>query len=573
MFRSLAQPVRARPAGRTPPGTCGRVATALRAVALAALGVPAAEAAAQGILPPPPVPAGNPLTPQKALLGKALFWDEQLSSSRSVACGTCHVFASGGSDPRTAAATHPGPDGAFGTPDDLHGSPGVSRHDASGALVGSLLFGAAPQATARKAQSPINAAYGVELFWDGRASDTFRDPVTGAIVLPTGGALESQIAGPPVDAVEMSHLGRTWSDIAADIAPLQPLALADRLPAPLQAFVQGQTYAQLFQQVFGSPGVTPVRIVFAIASYERTLVSDQSPFDLHLAGRGQLGPSAAAGLFEFQGLCMSCHTDIAATVLNTGPVLHDYRNVGVRPLAEDLGRAAITNVPQDSGKFRVPGLRNVALRAPYFHTGGMATLADVIDFYARGGDFHQNQDVLVGSIPGQVSAQDIVDLLAFLDSLTDPRVAAEQPPFDRPRLWSEGAHVPAVFGAGTPGTGGRVPRAVAPVPPFAGNARFTVGLDRVPAGLVHFVAFDTAARTAPFVVLGQNVWLLLTSDFALVGRGLTAGTGADGIGSFTFAIPPGPGLVGVQVYGQWLVGDPQGPSGLSVSDAFSLAVF
>jgi cytochrome c peroxidase len=539
------------------------------AIAGALLG---ATLTAQGILPPPPVPAGNPLTPARSLLGKALFWDEQLSSSRSVACGTCHVFATGGSDPRAVPALHPGPDGQSGTPDDVHGSPGVVRHDAQGRFTGAPTFGIRAQVTGRKAPAPINAGYHVATFWDGRAGDVFRDPVTGAVVLPSGGALESQIAGPPVNDVEMSHVGRSWTDIATDLAPLRPLALADQVPAALQAFVQGHTYASLFAQVFGSPGVTPVRIVFAIASYERTLVSDQSPFDRFLAGQGTLTLAEQRGLNEFRGMCTGCHTDVDPPVLATGPVLHDFRNVGVRPLADDLGRFNVTNVPLDQGRFKVPGLRNVALRAPYFHTGGMPTLGDVVDFYSRGGDFHVNQDPLVFNIPGMISVQDKQDLLAFFATLTDPRVAAEQPPFDRPRLWSEGANVPSVFGQGTAGTGGFRPRSVALLPAHAGNPRFTIGVDRTLPGALHFLAWDVAAYTTPTVLFGQNVHLAMTPSLAFVGMPqLTQGSGTGGgWGASTFAIPAG--LAGT-FFGQWLVFDAQGPNGITVSDAFGLPVF
>ena len=81
-------------------------------------------------LTPPPVPPGNPITATKAYLGKALFWDEQLSSTRTVACGTCHSGSGGGIDKRTAAqrarSTNPGLDGLFGTPDDVFGTAGVT---------------------------------------------------------------------------------------------------------------------------------------------------------------------------------------------------------------------------------------------------------------------------------------------------------------------------------------------------------------------------------------------------------------------------------------------------------------
>ena len=87
---------------------------------LAAAVASAAPLSAQGGggLQPPPDPPGNPTTAEKALLGKALFWDEQLSSTRTVACGTCHALPTGGSDPRTVIgdprSTHPGADGVFG---------------------------------------------------------------------------------------------------------------------------------------------------------------------------------------------------------------------------------------------------------------------------------------------------------------------------------------------------------------------------------------------------------------------------------------------------------------------------
>src|SRR5262245_20576950 len=147
------------------------------ALAVAVFAV-ASAARTQTFFVPPTDPVGNPTTPQKALLGKALFWDEQLSSSRTVACGTCHVFGHGGTDPRSAQATHPGPDGLLGNADDIHGSFGVVRQDAAGHYVGAPFFGVQPQSTNRRSPSVINAAYENLLFWDGRAGGEFRDPVT-----------------------------------------------------------------------------------------------------------------------------------------------------------------------------------------------------------------------------------------------------------------------------------------------------------------------------------------------------------------------------------------------------------
>ena len=148
-------------------------------------------------LNPPPEPAGNPVTTAKANLGKALFWDEQLSSTRTVACGTCHQGANGGADLRSATkkaqSTHPGLDGTFGTADDVIGSPGVPLNAANGTYQWSANYGLNPQVTGRRSMSAINAGYPNTLFWDGRATGVFRDPITNAIILDGGAALESQI--------------------------------------------------------------------------------------------------------------------------------------------------------------------------------------------------------------------------------------------------------------------------------------------------------------------------------------------------------------------------------------------
>ena len=146
-------------------------------------------------LNPPPVPAGNPVTADKANLGKALFWDEQLSSTRTISCGTCHQPSAGGSDPRSLIGTtdHPGADGEFGTADDVTGSPGVLKKTAAGLHELEDFFGIAEQVTGRYAPSAINAGYSPSLFWDGRATGQFVDPVSGQTVIANGAALESQV--------------------------------------------------------------------------------------------------------------------------------------------------------------------------------------------------------------------------------------------------------------------------------------------------------------------------------------------------------------------------------------------
>ena len=150
-------------------------------------------AGAQG-QPPVPVPSENPITEEKRALGKILFWDEQLSGDNTVACGSCHSNGRSGTDGRIGI--YPGPDGVFGTPDDVKGSPGVRHQDVNGAPVVDPLFGLNVQVTRRAANAAIGAAFSPELFWDGRARSTCVDPETGLTSVAAGGALENQALAP-----------------------------------------------------------------------------------------------------------------------------------------------------------------------------------------------------------------------------------------------------------------------------------------------------------------------------------------------------------------------------------------
>ncbi len=308
-------------------------------------------------LNPPPEPAGNPVTATKAWLGKTLFWDEQLSSTRTVSCGTCHHASSGGSDPRSitgdARALFAGVDGVSGNADDVIGSPGVPLNLANGTYQWSAVYGFKPQITGRRGMSTINAAYANSLFWDGRALPAFRDPVTNAVVLANGGALESQIAGPPVNPTEMAHTGRDWNDVAARVTASKPLALSPEIPAALTTWISARSYPELFAEAFGTSDITPTRIAMAIANYERTLYSDRTPADLN-----DLTPAEARGQQVFnQSRCDVCHRPILFTD-------DQFHNTGIRPAAEDSGLFAVTGNQNDQGKFRTPSLSNVELRAP-----------------------------------------------------------------------------------------------------------------------------------------------------------------------------------------------------------------
>ncbi len=339
-------------------------------------GFRATGAANNGTAPllPPNAPAGNAMTATKAYLGKALFWDEQLSSTRTVACGTCHSAAAGGIDKRTslqrARATNPGIDGVLGDGDDVFGSPGVAANNLDGTFNWSNAFGFREQVTGRRAMPYTDAAFSNSLFWDGRATANFIDPISGATILANGAALESQVLGPPVADVEMAHSGRNWQQVADRITSAKPLALAVNIPAGLRNWIDGRTYPQLFEEAFGTPEVTPARIAMAIATHERTLFSDQTPFDQVNQGIGTLTASEQNGRNLFnsgQTNCNACHT---------GNLLTDnaFHYIGVRPTNEDTGRQQVTNNANNAAQFRTPNLRNVELRGAFFHNGNLTTL-------------------------------------------------------------------------------------------------------------------------------------------------------------------------------------------------------
>ncbi|HZS29106.1 MAG TPA: cytochrome c peroxidase [Candidatus Angelobacter sp.] len=217
----------------------------------------------------------------------------------------------------------------------------------------------------------------------------------------------------------------------------------------------------------------------AIQMYESTLVSDNSRFDQYMEGnRSALSSLEVMGLDRFQGKghCTSCHSgaeftdaSVSNIAAHNGVVVeqqpggrwHDigFHNIGVRPTNDDLGIAAAdpsglaslsvaelaslgqvsgTPVPAGApvsvgGNVKTPDLRNIELTAPYFLNGGQATLAQVVDFYSRGGDF-PSVDVDPRLERVSFDTLDRVSVVAFLKSLTDERVRNQSAPFDHPSL-------------------------------------------------------------------------------------------------------------------------------------------
>jgi cytochrome c peroxidase len=266
----------------------------------------------------------------------------------------------------------------------------------------------------RNAPTVLNAAFNVLQFWDGRE--------------PT---LEEQAKDPIVNPIEMGM--KNFDEVVAKV---------EGIPE----------YQAEFKEVFGGP-VTIRAIQQAIAAYERTQVSFNTPFDRFMAGdQNAISEQAKRGwsLFNGKGRCMSCHG-----VNPTQPLFTDNRfhNIGVSahksdfvPLARralailargggaqqldelaiqtdmsGLGRFLVTKDPHDIGAFRTMGLRNLLVTQPYFHDGSQATLWDVVDHYNKGGV--QNPFLDGGIVPLGLTEPEIDDLVAFMATLTSPEYA------------------------------------------------------------------------------------------------------------------------------------------------------
>ncbi len=525
-------------------------------------------AAAQGYLTAPLAPPENPVTAEKAILGKVLFWDEQLSSDGSMACGTCHIPSVGGAELRAGPGTRfPGPDGVFGTADDGFGSPGVVNTDGFGHFAPSTLFGLDPQVTGRYAPSPITAGYFQDLFWDGRATSKFTDPVTGATAVASGGALESQSLGPLLSDVEMAEPARGFADLSLRIGGARPLALATNLPPDVLAALQTYpTYPDLFRQAFGTTDITPVRIAFALATYQRTLVADETPWDDFQRGiPGALSAQQQRGMaaFETTAACAVCHTP---PLFSTG----GYHALALRPSSEDIGRAAVTGYAWDEGKFKTPSLRNVALRKHWFHNGApqMQDLRDTVAIYGTGvgGGFDNLDPVLNGLI---IPPGDVDDITEFLHALTDPRVEAEAYPFDRPTLRIERVvpnPEPTGLGA-VVGSGGYAPQLILTPAPFLGSTSFRVGVSGGLGGA--FGAMRLKVLDLGGFPAAQGIRTLPLPGGPVVLDGVGPG---EGYATWNFPLTTTPALLGLRLEGQWWVRDGAAPGGVARSERFVMTV-
>jgi cytochrome c peroxidase len=236
----------------------------------------------------------------------------------------------------------------------------------------------------RNAPTLLNAAYSPLQFWDGR-----------------GFSLEAQVAFPIADPTEMNQTHEvSVSKIRNDPA-----------------------YKTEFIKAFGPGTITLEEIEKSLASFERTLLSGNSPFDHYQFGgnKNALTPAAIRGLTIFtdpkRANCATCHTINEKYALFTDGKFHNT-GVGVDGEGQfnDLGRYNQTKLESDKGAFKTPTLRNVALSAPYMHDGSLKTLKDVVDFYVGGGNSNPYLDKEIKAI--NLSGQDRADLVEFLKSLT-----------------------------------------------------------------------------------------------------------------------------------------------------------
>jgi len=315
----------------------------------------------------------NPLTRAKIELGRQLYFDPRLSADSTVSCASCHNPAEG-----------------------------YSAHTKTG-------VGIRGQTGGRNSPVSFNRILSAAQFWDGRAA-----------------SLEAQAVGPIANPIEM---GFTHEGVVKRLGEMP-------------------VYRRQFEKVFGD--LTIDRVGQAIAAFERTLVTAPSPYDYgeQMRSFASLDPddiaddpelakkfaAAKAGaesrpmseeakrgrdiFFSEKGNCTACH--VGANLAD-----EKYHNIGIgmdKP-EPDVGRFAVTKDPKDTGAFKTPTVRNVALSAPYMHDGSLATLEEVVEWYDKGG--HANPTLSDKIRPLKLSAQEKSDLVAFMKACTGPTPSVE----------------------------------------------------------------------------------------------------------------------------------------------------
>ena len=330
---------------------------------------------------PPRVPAGNPLTPAKAGLGRFLFYDKRMSINGTQSCASCHVQELAFTDGKAAAV------------------------------------GATGEAHMRGAMSLVNVAYSTVLTWSNPSLKTLEEQ-----------ALTPMFSTHPVE-LGMPADGAEFLRIAKNDAVYRQL-FARAFPG------EGQPFS--IRNVVGAIASFERTIVSASSPYDRYHFLQEDNAISASAKRGEL-----LFFLDASTRCFRCHggfnfSDSTGQFHNTG--LYNLSSVLSYP-APNFGIYGQTRNPADVGKFKAPSLRNIALTAPYMHDGSIATLSEVIEHYMAGGrtiaggahagvgSLNPNKDKLIHQF--SLTAQAKKDLIAFLESLTDEDVI-HNPKFSNP---------------------------------------------------------------------------------------------------------------------------------------------
>lgn len=291
-------------------------------------------------------PSHNPLTTEKATLGKTLFFDARLSRDGKMSCATCHSPDNRWSDGRIRPL----------------GSDNIQN--------------------ARRTPTVLNSAWLTSLMWDGRA-----------------GSLEAQAVLPITTPHEMNF------DIPA---------LIERLTA-----IKG--YRTLFTQAFGDETINQKRVTQALASFQRTLVSQTAPFDRWVAGDEKaISESAKRGFALFGGKanCAACHSSWRFTD-------DSFHDIGLR--TEDIGRGA--KVPPQvtlmQYAFKTPSLRDLPINGPYMHDGSMLSLEEVIRHYEKGGIDRRSRSLEMK--PFELTDAERLSLIEFVKTLDGGHLKVDYP--------------------------------------------------------------------------------------------------------------------------------------------------
>jgi cytochrome c peroxidase len=357
---------------------------------LVGAGLPAAIALAGPLgLPPVPVPADNPMTPEKIALGNRLFNDKQFSTTGEVACATCH-------DATKAFTDSP-----------LKTSEGINK------LTGT-----------RNAPTVVNAAYFAAQFWDGRSADLedqsqhpFVNPVEMGLkdhepILKavrsdaTYAAAFKQVFNVEPADITMKHVQKAIAaferTLVAGDSPFDKYWFGGDKTAMSESAIRG------FQVFLGDGRCVSCHTI----EQDFALFTDNR---FHNIGVGinriqDKVPELAPKFLEAKAKGM----DVDKAVLSD-------------PNSSELGRFAITEGLDDMGAFKTPTLRNVAVTGPFMHDGSLKTLRDVVDHYNNGGvtkkGDHVNDFLSGGIRPLNLTEEQITDLVAFMEALTSPQHA------------------------------------------------------------------------------------------------------------------------------------------------------